>query len=98
MRKRNDPAEFIRDKRVLILIICLIASVVCISTMGIQQGLDLKGGSVIQLQLEKAVDTDTMNIVTTVLDKRLNLYGISDVKVRQSGNQQVVVENGRSKS
>lgn len=44
MRKRNDPAEFIRDKRVLILIICLIASVVCISTMGIQQGLDLKGG------------------------------------------------------
>ncbi len=92
MRKRNDPAEFIRDKRVLILIICLIASVVCISTIGIQQGLDLKGGSVIQLQLEKAVDTDTMNIVTTVLDKRLNLYGISDVKVRQSGNQQVVVE------
>ena len=33
-----------------------------------------------------------MDTVTKVLDKRLNLYGISDVKVRQSGNQQVVVE------
>ncbi|WP_461462945.1 preprotein translocase subunit SecD [Methanobrevibacter sp.] len=92
MKRKNDPAEFIRDKRVLILLICLIASLICIGTMGIQQGLDLKGGSVIQLQLEKPVDKDMMNVVTTVLDKRLNLYGISDVKVRQSGDQQVVVE------
>ncbi|WP_295722990.1 preprotein translocase subunit SecD [uncultured Methanobrevibacter sp.] len=92
MRRKNDPAEFLRDKRVLILIICLVASIICIGTMGIQQGLDLKGGSVIQLQLEKPVDKDTMNVVTTVLDKRLNLYGISDVKVRQGGDRQVVVE------
>jgi preprotein translocase subunit SecD len=92
MRKRNDPIEFLKDKRVILLIVCVVLSIICIATFGISEGLDLKGGSVIQLQLEHPVDKDTMNVVTTVLDKRLNLYGISDVKVRQSGNQQVVVE------
>lgn len=92
MRRRNDPVEFLKDKHVILLIVCIILSIICIATFGISEGLDLKGGSVIQLQLEHPVDRETMNVVTTVLDKRLNLYGISDVKVRQSGNQQVVVE------
>ncbi|MGN1363581.1 MAG: preprotein translocase subunit SecD [Methanobrevibacter sp.] len=92
MRKRNDPMEFLKDKRVMLFIACVIISILCIASFGIQEGLDLKGGSIIQLQLEHPVDKSTMDTVTKVLDKRLNLYGISDVKVRQSGNQQVVVE------
>lgn len=46
----------------------------------------------IQLHLDEPVDQDTMNTVTSVLDKRLNAFGISDVKVRQSGDQDVIVE------
>ncbi|OWT32773.1 preprotein translocase subunit SecD [Methanobrevibacter sp. 87.7] len=92
MRKRNDPMEFLRDKRVIFFLACVIISILCIASFGIQEGLDLKGGSIIQLQLEHSVDKSTMDTVTKVLDKRLNLYGISDVKVRQSGNQQVIVE------
>ncbi|KZX14982.1 protein translocase subunit SecD [Methanobrevibacter cuticularis] len=91
MRKR-DLSQFFKDKRVILLIILILASVISISTIGIQEGLDLKGGSLLQLQLEKPVDQDTMNVVTTVLDKRLNIYGVKDVKVRASGDQIVIVE------
>ncbi|MBI4812854.1 MAG: preprotein translocase subunit SecD, partial [Methanobacterium sp.] len=84
--------EFFKDKRVILLIVLVIASISAISILGIQQGLDLKGGSTIQLQLEKPVDTATMNTVTAVLDKRLNIFGVKDVKVYPSGNQNVIIE------
>jgi preprotein translocase subunit SecD len=84
--------EFIKDKRVILLIVLVIGSIAAISVFGIQQGLDLKGGSTIQIQLEKPVDTATMNTVTAVLDKRLNIFGVKDVKVYSSGNQNVIVE------
>jgi preprotein translocase subunit SecD len=84
--------EFIKDYRVILLIVLLVGSIGAISTLGIQQGLDLKGGSLIQLQLAQPVDSDTMSKVTNVLDKRLNAFGVSDVQVRASGNQSVIVE------
>lgn len=84
--------EFLKDKRVILLIVLLIGSIAAISVLGIQQGLDLKGGSTIQIELEQPVDTATMNTVTAVLDKRLNIFGVKDVKVYPSGNQNVIVE------
>ncbi len=90
--KQKGFKGFIRDRRVMMLIVLVIGSLLAISAFGIQQGLDLKGGSLIQIQLEKPVDKDTMNTVTSVLDKRLNIFGVKDVKVRSSGNQYVIVE------
>lgn len=91
MKKRNI-SEFIKDRKVILFMICILISIISISTLGIQQGLDLKGGSMIQLKLERPVDAETMEVVTTVLDKRLNIYGVNDVKVRSSGNQLVMIE------
>lgn len=90
--RRKGFKGFIRDRRVILLIVLVIGSLLAISAFGIQQGLDLKGGSLINIQLEKPVDKDTMNTVTNVLDKRLNIFGVKDVKVRSSGNQNVIVE------
>lgn len=84
--------EFLKDYRVILMIVLLVASIGAISTLGIQQGLDSKGGSEIQLQLAQPVDSGTMDKVTNVLDKRLNAFGVSDVQVRASGNQSVIVE------
>jgi preprotein translocase subunit SecD len=84
--------EFIKDWRVILLIILVIGSIASIYTFGIQQGLDLKGGSVIQIHLEQPVNSEVMTRVTSVLDKRLNIFGVKDVKVRASGNQDVIVE------
>lgn len=84
--------DFIKDWRVILLIVLVIGSIVSITTLGIQQGLDLKGGSTIQIHLEQPVDKDTMTKVTAVLDKRLNAFGVTDVNVRPSGNQDVIVQ------
>ena len=84
--------EFLKDWRVILLILLIIGSIATISINGIQMGLDLKGGSTIQIHLEKPVDSDTMSKVTAILDKRLNVFGVKDVKVLRSGNQDVIVE------
>ena len=84
--------DFLKDYRVILLIVLLVGSIGAISTLGIQQGLDLKGGSIIQIHLAQPVDTNTMSKVTNVLDKRLNAFGVTDVQVRASGNQDVIVE------
>jgi len=88
----SNITEFLRDYRVILLIVLMVGSIASISAFGIEQGLDLKGGSIIQIHLEKPVDPDTMSTVTSVLDKRLNVFGVKDVKVRASGNQDVIVE------
>lgn len=90
--KKRHVKEYFKDKRVILLMIMIIISIISMATLGIQQGLELKGGSLIQLQLEKPVNKETMGTVTTVLDKRLNLYGVQDVKVRSSGDQLVIIE------
>ena len=64
-------SEFFRDRRVILLVIFLLISVVSISTLGIEQGLDLKGGSSIQLQLEKPVNESTMDVVHSVILKEI---------------------------
>ncbi|MGF7119145.1 preprotein translocase subunit SecD [Methanobacterium oryzae] len=88
----SDIVDFLKDYRVILLIVFIIGSIASISILGIEQGLDLKGGSTIQIHLEKPVDQETMNTVTRVLDKRLNAFGVADVKVRASGDQDVIVE------
>lgn len=88
----SNITEFIKDYQVILLIVFIIGSVSAISVYGIQEGLDLKGGSLIQLHLDQPVDKDTMSTVTNVLDKRLNSLGVSDVKVRGSGSQDVITE------
>lgn len=92
MKSNKKIKEFLKDKQVILLIAVILISIISIATLGIDEGLDLKGGSYIQLQLDQPVNSSTMKTVTTVLDKRLNLYGVSDVKVRESGDQRVIIE------
>ncbi|MGB9980606.1 preprotein translocase subunit SecD [Methanobacterium sp.] len=88
----SNVIDFLKDYRVLVLVVLLIGSLAAISAYGVSEGLDLKGGSLVQIHLEHPVDTTTMGTVTTVLDKRLNIFGVSDIKVRASGDQDVIVE------
>lgn len=92
MKNKKKIKEFLRDKQVILLIAFILISIISVAALGIDEGLDLKGGSSIQLQLDEPVNSSTMKTVTTVLDKRLNLYGVSDVKVRESGDQRVIIE------
>ena len=62
----------------------------------IRKGLDLAGGTRVLLKPEKPLSKDEMEILLANMKYRLNIYGLSDVVVREAsdlaGNQYVLVE------
>ncbi len=62
----------------------------------IRKGLDLQGGTRVILKPEKKVSQDDIQVVVSNLKERLNVYGLSDVVVKETsdleGNSFVLVE------
>ncbi|MFH1133399.1 MAG: hypothetical protein V1735_02835 [Nanoarchaeota archaeon] len=62
----------------------------------LRKGLDLQGGSRVLMAPEEKVTQDQMDTIIENLKQRLNVFGLSDVVVRQSGdlsgNQYISVE------
>lgn len=62
----------------------------------LRKGLDLQGGTRVLLQPESVISKDELVVLVDSLKERLNVFGLSDVVVREasdlSGNQYVLVE------
>lgn len=62
----------------------------------LRKGLDLAGGTRVLLQPEEKLEASDMDVLLDNLKERLNVFGLSDVIVREasdlSGNQYVLVE------
>ena len=65
-------------------------------TTNLRKGLDLQGGTRVLLEPEEILDSDEMDLLLENMKYRLNVYGLSDVVVREagdlSGNQYILVE------
>src|SRR3989338_5200798 len=65
-------------------------------TTNIRKGLDLQGGTRVLLQPEENLEPQDMDFLLSNIKERLNVYGLSDLIVREagdlSGNQFVIVE------
>lgn len=65
-------------------------------TTNLRKGLDLQGGTRVLLTPEEQIDKDSMDILLENMKYRLNIFGLSDVVVRDasdlSGNQYILVE------
>ncbi|MCS3900550.1 preprotein translocase subunit SecD [Methanococcus voltae] len=84
--------KLLKDKKVLFLLVCVLASILTIVFNGISFGVDLSGGSTIVLQTEETVDDEEMAVITEILTSRLNTNGLSDVKVYARGNDEIAIE------
>ncbi len=73
---------------ILIPVIITILALGLIATNGLHEGIDLKGGSIASLQLEKSISSTDLK--TTIQ----NGIGMSDVSVSVSGNQATVEVGG----
>jgi len=62
----------------------------------LKKGLDLQGGTRVLLEPEEKLEKENMDILIQNMKYRLNVYGLSDVIVREagdlSGNQYILVE------
>jgi preprotein translocase subunit SecD len=67
-------------------------------TSNLRKGLDLQGGTRVLLKLSEKVDQDTMDLVLDNVQQRLNVYGLTDIIIREvkgfagTGDQYVLVE------
>ncbi len=65
-------------------------------TSNLRKGLDLQGGTRVLLAPEEKLSTEDMSFLLDGMKERLNVYGLSDVIVREagdlSGNQFILVE------
>jgi len=67
-----------------------------IASSNIRRGLDLQGGTRVVLEPEDKLTDAEVNDLISTMENRLNVYGLSDLKIRQnndiSGNTFIVVE------
>jgi preprotein translocase subunit SecD len=85
--------EIIKERKVKILLLFVGASILLIFFKGVSTGLDLQGGSVIQIQTERPLGSEEMEQVLIIMDERLRGgLGVRDVKVRPWGNEFIIIE------
>lgn len=87
-------ASIWKSRRMQFYIVCmLLLGAVPLTLRGLQFGMDFTGGSLIEIKLDvrqgEIFDTQT---VVTVLQNRLNAYGLKDIAVRPFGNEYIIVE------
>jgi preprotein translocase subunit SecD len=76
------------DRRIQILIVFVVLSIALVSFRGISTGLDLQGGSLIQIQTERPLSQEEMDRVITIMDERLRGgLKVRDVKLKPWGNE-----------
>lgn len=71
----------------------LVLGILPLLLLGLKFGMDFKGGTLIQLQLD--IDNKTapgvMSTTTTILQERLNRYGLRDISVKPYGDRYITV-------
>lgn len=87
-----------RQRSLIALILVLaITAIVVLSSIPIQLGLDLRGGSQLTLQV-KTTDTvpqitpDKLDAVQRVIENRVNGLGVSEAQVQTAGQDQLIVQ------
>ncbi len=85
--------ELFRNWRVLLLIVFLLGSLGVLLFAGIQFGLDFKGGTFFQVQLDESASHDKMaDTIVPIISQRVDAFGLKDTKVSALGADLVAVE------
>ena len=74
------------------LVFLVLLALINIGLNGMKFGIDFEGGTRIPIVLERAVDQNTMDELVQTIKKRVNVLGLTEVKVRAVGGSQVNVE------
>jgi preprotein translocase subunit SecD len=84
--------ELWKERSIKILLIAmLVLGILPLAFKGLQFGMDFTGGTLIQVKLEKKLETAEMQTVINVLQSRLNNYGLKDISVKPAGQEYIIV-------
>ena len=92
----SDLSKFFKDRQVIILLIFLIISILSISFLGVEQGLDLKGGFEVLYQVETLDGSEVTSDITKAtyksLLKRIDILGVNEPVITLEGNDKIRVQ------
>lgn len=74
--------KLLKKKRIIVFIVGLIViGLLPFTFRGLQFGMDFKGGSMINLELEEEATSSQMSAIVGVLTERVNAYGLKDTSI-----------------
>ncbi len=82
----------IRDKRVLLLVLVTFAAICLAFFGGLKFGIDFSGGTRIPVLLERPVSDTVMEQMIDTIKTRVSTFGLTEVKVRARGDDEILVE------
>ncbi len=85
-------SEILKNFRIRVFLVAMALSFIILMFNPVQMGMDFSGGSLIQINLDRELDSAEMQTVVNVLQSRLNNYGLKQMSVKPWGNSFVVVE------
>ncbi len=81
-----------KNRRVQLVLVCVVFAFALIWLKGLNTGIEFSGGVRIPITLEKSVDTATMDSIVETIKLRINKFGLSQSVVRPVGNSEILVE------
>lgn len=86
-----------KQRNLMALILALvIGSIAILSTLGLQLGLDLKGGAQLTIEVQKTenqqITAQDLTAVKRVIENRINALGVSEPLVQEVGQDKILVQ------
>lgn len=79
-------------KDYVLLLVLLIIPIVLLYYNKINLGLDLKGGTYVVLEAQGKIESDTMDKVRDIVERRIDSIGVSEPVIQLSGENRIIVE------
>ncbi len=91
MRDVLGAIDYLKDYRILVLILIVIALAGVDLVYGIHFGIEFSGGTQIPITLERSVNTTTMAQLISDIEQRVSTFGLQQVSVEGVGSSEVYV-------
>ncbi len=90
--------EYLKDRRIITLVVVVLALGVLDLHYGLHFGIEFVGGTQIPVQLQHSVNITTMTTLISALDQRLSTFGLQQVTIEGIGDSElyIIIPNGTS--
>jgi preprotein translocase subunit SecD len=85
-----------KNWKILILLAALLLSFFSIAASGIKLGTDFSGGTLFQIHLSEEATGDQMQIIRSVIEQRMDSFGLKDTSVSPAGNEFLIAKIAES--
>jgi preprotein translocase subunit SecD len=84
--------DYLKDLRILVFILIVLALAVCDAVYGIHLGIEFVGGTQIPITLESSVNSQNMSLLIQNLQQRISNFGLSQLNIQGVGSQEVIIQ------